>query len=241
MKKILLTIIFLGTVSFTQSQNLLTLENEIRKSSPGENVLTNVSPAESVKKSTGLAIIYSLLLPGMGELYAGSYSSGKYFTIAEGALWGIFIGMNSYANWQKDRYKSFAASEGEVNLAGKDADYFSTISQYINIEEYNNAKALERNFDEMYNPSTYYWKWESIEERRAYRSMWLSSEQTFNDVRFVVGALIVNRIISAINAVRLVSAYNKRASEEMGWNISVGLSNNPDLSKSVTVNLHTYF
>jgi hypothetical protein len=37
----------------------------------------------------------------MGELYAESYTSGKYFTIAEGALWGVFIGMNSYANWQR--------------------------------------------------------------------------------------------------------------------------------------------
>ncbi len=39
------------------------------------------------KKSVGLAAIYSLLLPGMGELYAEGFSSGKYFLIAEGVLW----------------------------------------------------------------------------------------------------------------------------------------------------------
>ena len=241
MKKILLTFLLIGTTAFPQSQNLLKLENAIKKPSQGENLLSNVNPVETAKKSTGLAIIYSLLLPGMGELYADSYSSGKYFTIAEGALWGVFIGMNSYANWQRDRYKSFAASDAGVNINGKDADYFSNISQYISIDEYNNAKALERNFAEMYNTSTHYWNWGSTEQRRTYRSMWISSEQTFNDVRFVVGALIVNRIISAVNAVRLVSAYNKRASEETSWNISVGLSNNPDFSKSVTVNLYTNF
>ena len=241
MKNILLTIIFIGTISFPQTENLLTLENEVKKSSADENISATLNPEESTKKSTGLAIIYSLLLPGMGELYADSYSSGKYFTIAEGALWGIFIGMNSYANWQRDRYKSFAASDGGVDLSDKDADYFSNISQFISIDEYNNTKALERNFDEMYNTSTHYWNWGSTAERRTYRSMWISSEQTFNDVRFVVGALIVNRIISAVNAVRLVSAFNKRTSEEMGWNVSVGLSNNPDFSKSVIVNLVTYF
>src|SRR5690606_26988785 len=68
----------------------------------------------SGKKNTGLAILYSLLLPGMGELYAESYSSGMYFTIAEGVLWGTYIGMNAYGGWQEDKYKSFAVTKGGV-------------------------------------------------------------------------------------------------------------------------------
>jgi hypothetical protein len=36
------------------------------------------------KKSAGLAALYSLVLPGMGELYAEGFSSGKYFLLAEG-------------------------------------------------------------------------------------------------------------------------------------------------------------
>jgi hypothetical protein len=124
----------------------------------------------------------------MGELYADGYSSGKYFTIADGILWGTFIGMNVYSNWQKENYKSYAASHAD---------------------DFNNEKALERNFDEMYNKERYFWKWETTAERKTFRSMWASSEQTSNDIRFVVGALILNRVASAINAVRLIAAYNK--------------------------------
>jgi len=51
-------------------------------------------------------------------------------------------------------------------VAGKDEDYFATISEYISIEQFNNEKALERKFDEMLNEKTYYWKWTS-EDRRA--------------------------------------------------------------------------
>ncbi len=117
----------------------------------------------------------------------------------------------------------------------------ATISQYLNIEDYNNEKALERSYDEMYNTELYFWKWNSSEDRKSYRSMWVSSEQTFNNVRFVVGALLLNRVISAINAVRLVSKYNKNLSQEVGWNVSVGVQNNPDNTSSYNINFTTPF
>ena len=85
-----------------------------------QNQLPTLQPPAS-RKNPGLAILFSLVLPGMGELYAGGYDSGKYFTIADGVLWGVFIGFNSYGNWKQDNYKSFAKSQAGVNLDGKDA------------------------------------------------------------------------------------------------------------------------
>jgi hypothetical protein len=242
MKKLLFLIFGLAAFSFPQnSKNMLELKQEL-KSSPEQNLeVSNLVDEMPKKKSPGLAIIYSLLLPGMGELYAGSYSSGKYFTIAEGGLWITYIGMKAYGNWQKDRYKSFAASKGGVDLESKNDDYLATISEYSNISDYNNEKALERNFDEMYDPSTYYWNWQTTDDRKTYRNMWVSSEQTFNDVRFVVGALIVNRIVSAINAVRLVSSYNKSLEDEVSWNFSVGISRPVNLPESLTFNFQKNF
>lgn len=193
------------------------------------------------KKNTGLAIVYSLLLPGMGELYADSYDSGIYFTIADGVLWGTFIGMNVYANWQKDRYISYAQTNGGITTQGKDEDYYATIGEYLNIDQFNDEKAFERNFNEMYDTEKYFWKWNTSEERKNYRSMWVSSEQTFNNVRFVVGALLLNRVISAINAVRLVSRYNNNINEELGWNVSLGIQNYPDNSSSYNLNFITSF
>jgi hypothetical protein len=187
-----------------------------------------------------MGILYSFLLPGMGELYADSYSSGKYFTIAEGALWGVFIGMNIYGNWQVDRYKSFAVSKAGITTDSKDEEYYSIISQYQSIEVYNDEKALEREFGEMYS-GRFFWKWNSQQDREEYRSLWLSSEQTFNDVRFVVGAMLLNRLASAINAVRLVSAYNKRIEEEVSWNFSFGISKPVNLPYSLTFNFQKSF
>ena len=245
MKKILILIILSTTCVFSQYNSqfkTLKLENSIKSTAnlqtPPQKI-TYFAQDES-KKSPGIAILLSMLLPGMGELYADNYSSGKYFTVAEGALWGVYIGMNSYGNWLKDRYKSFAVASGGVNSHGKNADYYATIGNYSNIDEYNNSQALSQNFSQIYS-SQYYWNWQSQNDRKAYRNMWVSSEQAHNDLRFVVGALILNRIASMINAVRLVSAYNKRVSDQMSWNVSVGVVNSYNLPSSLTFNFQTSF
>jgi hypothetical protein len=253
MKKIFLLII-LSYISLLAQENepaaqksLLALKSEIAAENGFNN---NLNPAgipvkqEKVKvfskKNAGLAIVYSLLLPGMGELYAEGYESGKYFTIAEGILWGVYIGIDTYGNWQKDRYIAFAASNGGVNNAGKNDDYYGIIGQYMNITNYNNDKALGRDYVHMYDPKEYYWKWND-QDRKAYRHMWVSSEQAFNNLRFVAGALILNRVASAINAVRLVSAYNKRAAADMSWNVSVGVTNPANMPSTLTFNFQKGF
>lgn len=240
MKKIIFTIIFATTILFPQGQNILKLENQV-KNNPSE--LKQINPLQTTetfhKKSTGLAVLYSLLIPGMGELYADSYSSGKFFTIADGVLWGIYIGVNNSANWKQDKYQTFAVTNGGITKEGKTDTYFSTIGIYTNIDDYNNQKALERDFKAMLDKDKFYWNWQNNETRKQYRNMWSSSEQSFNDLKFIAGALIINRIASVINAVRLVSAYNKRQEKELSWNVSVGVKRSITLPTSLTLNFQT--
>jgi hypothetical protein len=221
--------------------SILQLETEIKSSPATINTEAIIREIEDEKKSVGLGIIYSLLLPGMGELYADAYDIGKYFTIADGILWGTYIGMSSYASWQEDNYKTYAGTYAGVDHSNKDEDYYATIGEYSSVESYNNQKALERNFDEMYDEQEYFWKWQTTDERKIYRDMWTSSEQTNNDLRFVVGGLILNRIISAINAARLVSSYNSSLKDEMSWNLSAGFDAMPNLPTSLSVRFSKSF
>lgn len=169
------------------------------------------------KKNVGLAILYSVLLPGMGELYAEGYASGKYFTIAEAGLWLAYGGMRYYSDRQKDNYFSYAESYGGVkNMSAKNGDYYADIGNYLNINDFNDDMAKQGRFNKMYNTATHSWNWTTNSERKSYRELWSSSESWNNNIRFVVGGMILNRIASAINAVRLVSSYNK--SIETTWN-----------------------
>ena len=149
MKIFSILILIAATTVFPQqnkSNPTLELEQEI-KNSPIQNdlnILAYTNAVSTKKKSTGSAILYSLLLPGMGELYADGYNSGRYFTIVEGILWGAYIGMTVYANSKENDYKAFATTFASVNKEGKDETYFATIGEYDNIEYYNDQKALEK-------------------------------------------------------------------------------------------------
>lgn len=243
--KHLLVLLFLAQnllISQTEQNSILYLKNELKSietdkiSTTSEIINLNLQQ----KKNTGLAILYSLLLPGMGELYAEGFDSGIYFTVADGVLWSTVLGMNIYGNWQQDRYKSFATVYAGIDPNGKDKDFFATISAYKSIDDYNNEKAFERDFKSMLDKQKYYWNWNSNEDRRTYRNMWSSSEQTFNNIRFAVGGLILNRLISVINAVRLTSRYNKKI-EDDGLNMNVYIRKNIFNENELTFNfLHKF-
>lgn len=251
MKKIISLVVLVSSISFAQNLptgSILELKviqsrNDSHQTSSNKYQAssiryqeTSVQDFSSEKKSPALAVLYSLLLPGMGELYANRYDTGKYFTIADGVLWGVFAGFNIYGNWQEKNYKSFAESKGGVSLNGKDSDYYANIGNYLSIDEYNAAMDLQGNFSKVYNTATQYWKWNSNDQRREYRNMWSLSEQAFNNERFAIGALILNRVISAINAVRLVNSHNKNLSQQVSWNLYFDVDNKPMLPQSISFN-----
>ncbi|PID59386.1 MAG: hypothetical protein CR986_06475 [Ignavibacteriae bacterium] len=236
MKKYLVLFLFVCvTTQYSQNAQLLELKsNVLINSSLHNKILLHHSTKD--KKSGFMAVLYSLLLPGMGELYAGDYSTGKYFTIADGVLWTTFTGMIIYGNNKEDDYRAFAESYGSVNLDGKDEEYFANISIYNNIADYNRDKELNRKFNEVYSTETHYWTWLGTKQRKEYRELWLSSENAKNNVRFVVGGLILNRIISAIWAARTVAKYNKNLNTEMSWNINFDYDYNPYAISSLKMN-----
>ncbi|MCK6606064.1 MAG: hypothetical protein HUU43_08425 [Ignavibacteriaceae bacterium] len=192
------------------------------------------------KKSAGLAILYSALLPGMGELYAGDYSIGKYLTIADALFIGTIAGLKYHANNQEDNFKAYAKTNGGVTTDGKDEDYFANIGNYRDIDQYNDEMASQRRFNKMYDVNTHGWKWNTQDERKAYRDLWVSRETANNNVRFVVGAMILNRVASIVNAVRLVASHNKSIDENatavyFGYEVIQGVTTN------LTINLRTGF
>jgi len=199
---------------------------------------TDYSPA---KKNIALAILYSALLPGMGELYAENYGSGKYFTIADAALLSVYFGVNTYGDWKKENYKSFAQTYGGISPSNKNDDYFATIGNYKNIDQYNDEKALEQRFSEMYDKNIMNWKWETETQRREYRGMWLSSQRAYNNLQFVVGAMLVNRLASIINAVRSVVAYNKNLQQQTSWNMYFDANPNPLAQQNFSLNFISAF
>jgi hypothetical protein len=162
------------------------------------------------KKSVALAACYSLLLPGMGELYSGDYGSGKYFTIAEGLLWITLGAVDIQAHSMQTDARSFAVQNAGIVPANQDDNFFSNIGDYNNVYSYNTAELRARQYFSTYNPqSSNAWAWNLDANRTTYRDMRVASDEMYNNEKFVAGVIVLNHIVSAVNAVRVTLAHNK--------------------------------
>jgi len=169
------------------------------------------------RKSPALAVFYSLLLPGMGELYAGGFSSGKYFLIADGALWLTYAGVEIYGNAARDDSRAYAIAAAGIQPAGKDDQFYVDIGNFLTLQEYNEKQLRDREPDRLYDAAAGYdWSWTSDAARAAYRDQRISSEEAYNTRKFIVAGLIINRIASAINAARAAIAHNSALEQALG-------------------------
>jgi hypothetical protein len=193
---------------------------------------TLIMPESSRKKSGALAVIYSILVPGMGELYAERFDVGKYSLIAEGALWLVFAGFQFYGTWLQDDARQFAVSHAQADPNGKDDQFWIDVSNFLNTYDFNEKKLRDRDLASVYNVNAgYFWRWESDAARLRFRDMRISADNVFNNSRFVVVAILVNHLISAVNAARLTAGYNKGLNEEQSLNFKAGVIGtwlNPD-------------
>lgn len=205
--KIFILLIFLASTISAQ------FKNQIEKPKI-ESINQKIFPTfESKEKSKTLAFFLSLAIPGLGEYYLNRFDVGKYFTIAEGGLWLSLYGFDYYGKFQRNNYINFAKVNGGVNSTGKDENYWAVVGNYMNVYDYNNEKLLNRQFNSVYDENTHFWFWNSNEERKTYRNLWLSSERAFNNKQFPISLIIINHLVSAINAALIAKNYNESLSQ----------------------------
>lgn len=202
---IIISTIFCIQLSFSQTN--VTYDNLRIK----EELFYNNQSGTASKKSVALASVLSLVMPGMGELYVGNYRTGRYLTGAEGALWLTYFSLDAYGNWLRDDGRRFAGMNAGVQLAGQNHQFFVNIGNYADVYQYNERKLQERQAEKLYDPnSIYYWKWNTDTERQKYKSQRIASDRAFNNTYFVLGAILANHLISAVNAGRTAVIQNRQ-------------------------------
>ncbi len=163
-----------------------------------------------LNRSSAKAFFLSLALPGAGEFYAGSKKSGLIFLGAEIALWSGCGAFRTYGDWKKEDYRLYAAVHAGVDLSAKDHAYFVDIENYSDLQVFNDAKLQQRDLRGMYpEDRAYSWSWDSDESRTRFKSLRLSSDRAYNRSFIVIGAIVVNHIISGIDAVRVAKKKEK--------------------------------
>jgi hypothetical protein len=190
-----------------------------------QNSADNTAPVK--KKSAGMAVLLSLVLPGSGEWYMGKTGQTKVFMGIEALLWGGLFANKWYVGQLEDDYKTYAVQYAEVNRAGKDYYYWVNIGKFNNIEDFNTQRARDRWFSEMYEDlEKYHWNWKSKSYRLTYDGKRLHAEDVKNMDVYFYSAIVLNHLVSAVNALRLARKHNKTLS----WRMDVDAYVNADRS-----------
>jgi hypothetical protein len=192
-------------------------------------------------RSPGKAFLLSLLLPGLGQRYCGRDDRALAFFIGEAGLWTTFGVLKVQSNRREEDFEEWAKAFSGAKIEGYDRDeeFYQTISRYLSSDEYNfeikflarlvypgdtpEVRAQQLAFIEdnsVRGDDT--WEWESPEKRNDFRVIRHRSVEADRRAEWTLGALVLLRVLSGIDAVRVAMQENR----DHG---SVGLSATPCL------------
>lgn len=198
-----------------------------------------ISVDESVSKNSDknvfLAVGASALIPGMGELYLGERDLVRPFMWTDAALWLTAVGSYIVGERYISSAHSYAVKHAGLKTSKRSVDFLNTVGDYRSRggvagqnsspdmdEDYNQSmiRAGKPVDDEYPNTEAYQWDWGSSDNPETTEHM-----DAFNDrmrhyrvSRIVfqasVGALVLNRVISMLDAVRVYRATSSKSFAE---------------------------
>lgn len=189
--------------------------------------------AASKPKSTKKALLYSLLLPGTGELSLGHKGRATGFFIAEGLIWANFIYWTRAGNLREDDYIEQAQLNAGVGVDGADDSYWSLVGQYRassgdgpdTYEEELRIEARELYPGDPAAQDAYVaenlpkgaeaWSWTSEPLQETYVDTRQSSQTAFNNAQYSFLAAAVNRVLSVID-VQLLRHKDAKKAQALG-------------------------
>ena len=177
------------------------------------------------------AILYSLLLPGLGEYYTGHTMRARTFFVFEAAVWTSFIVLRTQGHMREDRYKEFAVQFAGLSTTDHSDDFYKTVGTHDSSNNYEAELKSEGRLEIWPNVSynaleKYYlenrildfeeWTWTSFDRRVEYRAMRSSSRLAYRRSLYMLAAAAANRVISAISAYQIVKSAKIETGEQTG-------------------------
>lgn len=171
--------------------------------------------------SAKLSLAMSAVVPGSGDFYARNYTKGSIAVAREIALIATLFHFENQADNFDASAKIFANKVLGVPRNSSSA-YFDMIAGQISSEQYNENVRLNGQNYYGYGTEGYYefvntnsiseeqaWDWESSQNLQKYKNYRAKKQKNTQNSNFVIGALIVNHIYSAISSAVTTNSNNK--------------------------------
>jgi len=183
-----------------------------------------------------VAMLYSLLLPGLGEYTLGHHDRAKIFFVAEGAIWTSYAIFQVQGAHRQDLYKEFARVNAGVAKRDDD-DFYRIIGNYASSDgpfsanEQIRREARANYPDDRAKQEEYYqehaytgddtWTWQSQAMLDTYQDMRDASISAYHKSDFSLGLAIANRLISVVDTGILAAKKSRANATTTGfrWNI----------------------
>ena len=187
----------------------------------------------AVKPKSGVkAFGLSLLLPGLGHRYVNDGhwgGAGTVFVAADITLWIGLVASISQESHAVDGYANLVALRSGNTLEGKNRAFELAIGTYNSSEDYIDALLRSRQWDRLegaQDPANQ-WVWESTEDRERYSELQDDADTADRRSKALIGALVVNRLISGVTAA--LRARKTRPAASISFSAQLGYSPYSDL------------
>ena len=148
-------------------------------------------------------VLKSTLIPGWGEAVLENNKRARLFSSIELSLWTACLATYTASYHQMLQCQSFAVEHAGVDADNKDHKYWVDIGNYIDIDQHNSEHLRWRYLDEIYDESDR-WLWDNKNNMKNFESMRIRSDMLAKTGEYVIGAIIMNHLLSAIDTLYLL-------------------------------------
>ncbi len=189
----------------------------------GREVTSGASMGGNERKNPALAMLMSLAVPGLGELYTGNTGRARGFLAAEAGIWAGYAAFRVQQGLRTDDYKEYANIFAGIP-EGSSSDYYQDVADYIRNEgddSYNEAiRAEARSLypDDLEAQHAYLkshgyfgssaWEWESEQRFEHYRELRHGASLSRKNAFYMTGLAVLNRALSIIDSAWMARRHN---------------------------------
>ena len=168
-----------------------------------------LGPVADNQKPLISPVVKSLVLPGWGEYSLGNQIRGRIFVLSETTLFLAILGSHFISKRQETEYRAYAAEHAGISPVGKDRQFWVDIGNYSSLLAFNEEHLRWRDFNALYEDNdTWTWAWDSNDNRERFENMRIASDSWMLRSSFFIGGVVLNHIVSAIDALYLSKISN---------------------------------
>jgi TM2 domain-containing membrane protein YozV len=180
--------------------------------------------AINAKFSLPKAVLFSAAVPGTGQMYLNKPTKAGIFFTTELTFLFSYFRFQQERDWTIKSYKQYA--ESAIGLEKTNSDnMYSLIQMYFSSEDYNDSVReyardryllFDTDTEEYYEflannliPEEEGWHWQTTKNWNKYKNLRRDKQDFEIYANFAMGALVLNRIISVIDAALTTKKLNR--------------------------------